>query len=298
MEKTLAPERNVIQYVLKDLPVDAVEYDNNQPRKDLSTGTAAVIKNLKPSIDRHGIQQPITVTEYQKGRYKIIEGHRRYRCAKELEFKTIPCLVYPKLSENDMEVRRYEMQNLRRPWKPLEKSDVLYSLKSGLGFKSNKELAEYIGISEWTAANYCNLRDQKLHLLSRLEAHHLNESFQMEIVKLRPHLCKVAGMEVDEIIDNILERIAKGNIKNSKEIRILKSAFIRIDLYADLLADYLNNPVMKTRELQEQILRNGFSWNVQKVITDVSKKKSKGDKLTEKETTALSQLRKLIDEVL
>lgn len=294
-------EKKVVKYGLRDLPIEVVEYDDNQPRKDL-TGVrvegGTIVSTLRPSIERHGIQQPITVTEYKKNKYKIIDGHRRYLCAKELDFEFVPCLVYPELNDADMEVRRYEMQNLRRPWKPLEKSDALHSLKNRLGFKSNKELAEFLGISEWTAANYSGLRDQKLHLLSRLEAYGLNDSFQIEMVKLKPHLCKVAGMEVDQIIDNILERVANHQIKNSKEIRVLKSAFIRVDLYADLIANWLSNPTMKVKELNEQILRNGFSWNVQKLITDVSKKKSQSEKLTAKEVDALKQLRKLIDEVL
>lgn len=286
--------QKTVSYGLRDLPIDVLEYDKYQPRKDLGSGL--MISTLKPSIAHHGIQQPITVTEYEEGKYKIIDGHRRYRCAKELELPVVPCLVYPALDEGEMEVRRYEMQNLRRPWKPLERSDAFLRMKNKLGFQSIREMAEHIGISETSVANYLELRNQQLHLLGRLEG--LSDAFQIEIVRLRPHLCKVGGMEVDEIIDNILARIASDKIRSSKEIRILKSAFIRIDLYADLMVSFLNNPDMKVRDLEEQILRTGFSWNVQKVVADVSKKKSQGEELTEKEQGALKQLRKLIDEVL
>lgn len=285
-----------ISYGLRDLPIGVVEYDSNQPRKDLEKGI--MVANLKPSIAHHGIQQPITVTEYKEGKFKIIDGHRRYKCAKELELSVVPCLVFPALSDGELEVRRYEMQNLRRPWKPLERSDAFLRMKNQMGFQSIREMAEHIGISETSVANYLELRNQQLHLLSRLEKYGLNDSFQQEIVRLKPHLCKVDSLEVDEIIDNILERIANEKIRSSKEVRILKSAFIRIDLYAELIANYLRSPDMKVRELEEQILRTGFSWNVQKVVADIAKKKSKGEKLTEKEQDALKQLRKLIEEVL
>lgn len=287
-------ERKIIKYVLKDLPIEKIEYDDKQPRKNLSV----VVASLRPSIDRHGVQQPITVTEYRPNHYKIIEGHRRYLSAKELGFLDVPSLIYPAMTQKEIEVRRYEMQNLRRPWKPMEKSNALYSLKEEFGFRSNKELAEYVGISEWTAANYAMLKNQKDSMIEKMFEYKLNETFQMEMVKLRMHMCKITGMEVEQIVDDILDRIKKGIITNSKELRILKSAFIRIDLYAEVLAGYLSNPEMKVRELQEQILRNGFSWNVQKLIADVAKKKSRGEKLTEKETDALNQLRKLIEEVL
>lgn len=285
-----------VSYGLRDLPIGVVECDGEQPRRDLDT--EIMVANLKPSIAHHGIQQPITVTEYKTGKYRIIDGHRRYKCAKDLGFTLIPCLIYPDLDPGEMEVRRYEMQNLRRPWKPLERSDAFLRMKEKLGFRSIREMAEYIGISEGSVANYLELRNQQLHLLSRFEKNNLGESYQTEIVRLKPHLCKVGDFEANEIIDNIMERIVNDKIRNSKEIRVLKSAFIRIDLYADLIANYLQNPDMKLRELEEQILRTGFSWNVQKVVADIAKKKSKGEKLTEKEQNALKQLRKLIEEVL
>lgn len=285
-----------VTYGLRDLPIEMVEYDENQPRKDLSAQTG--LTNLKRSIERYGIQQPITVTEYEPGRYKIIDGHRRFICANELGFSVVPCLVYPKLSPGEMEARRYEMQNIRRPWKPLERSDALHRMKKEFQFQSSKELARYIGISESSARDYLHLREQQLHLLTRMAERNLNDSYQLEIVRLKPHLRKHAGLEVDQIIDNILDRISAGTIKSSKEIRLIKSAFIRIDLYGELLATYLHNPEMRVKELEEQTLISGFSWDIQKVVAAVAKKRATAERLTEKEQQALEQLVQLAQEVL
>ncbi|HEV2402756.1 MAG TPA: ParB/RepB/Spo0J family partition protein [Candidatus Saccharimonadales bacterium] len=288
--------KKLINYGLQDLSIDVVEYDDNQPRKDISA--KAAISNLKRSIEHYGIQQPITVTEYERGKYKIIDGHRRYICANELELKVVPCLVYPELSPGEMEARRYEMQNIRRPWKPLERSDALHRMKREFGFQSIKELAQYIGISEASAADYLHLREQQLHLLSRLAERGLNDTYQIEIVRLKPHLRKVGGMQVDQIIDDILDRISNGTIKSSKDIRIIKSAFIRFDLYGDILATYLKNPEMRVQELEEQILRNGFSWDIQKAVATIAKKKSKGERMTDKEVNALEQLVQISQEMI
>ncbi len=135
------------------------------------------------------------------------------------------------------------------------------------------------------------------HLKTRLEKHGLNDTYQLEIVRLKPHLRKFAGLEADEIIDDILRRISTGNIRSSKEIRIIKSAFIRIDLYGEALTAYLQNPDMRTKELEECISRDGFSGDVQKVVATVAKKRSKGERLTDKEQTTLRQLAELIQEV-
>ena len=288
--------KNLVKYGLRDLPVAVVEYDEHQPRKDISA--KAAISNLKRSVQNYGIQQPIAVTEYEPSKFKIIDGHRRFICANELEFSVVPCLVYPCLTPGEMEARRYEMQNIRRPWKPLERSDALSRMKREFGFQTIKELAQYIGISESSAGDYLHLREQQLHLLTRLAERGFSDSYQLEIVRLKPHMRKHAGMEVDQIIDNILDRVSAGTIKSSKDIRVIKSAFIRIDLYGDILATYLRDNDMRIRDLEEQILRTGFSWDIQKVVAAVAKKKSKGERFTEKEQRALRQLVKLAQEVI
>jgi ParB/RepB/Spo0J family partition protein len=288
--------KNLVTYGLRDLPIDDVEYDENQPRRDISA--KAAISSLKRSIQHYGIQQPITVTEYESGRFKIIDGHRRFICANELSFSVVPCLVYPKLSSGEMEARRYEMQNVRRPWKPLERSDALQRMKHEFGFQTNRELAQYIGISEASAADYLHLREQQLHLLTRLAERNLNNSYQIEIVRLKTHLRKLAGMEVEQIIDNILDRISAGTIKSSKEIRTLKSAFIRVDLYADILAAYLQNPDMRVKELEEQISRSGFSGDAQKFVAAMAKKLFKNERITEKERDIVRQVFTLVQEIL
>ena len=293
-------DTSVINYELKDLPLDVVEADKEQPRDNPNNPIA--LKGLKTSVAKHGIQQPITVTETTPGRFIIIDGHRRYYCAKELNFEAVPCLIYPNLSPGEFEVRRYAMQNLRRPWKPLERADSLNRMKDTLGCKSARELALQTGLSESATADYLHLRDQQLHLLHRLADRDLNPSFQTEIVRLKPHLRKVAGLEADEIINIILDRInndkISGNIKNSKEMRIIKSAFIRIDLYGDVLATYLRDPEMRVKELEEQTLRNGFSWDMQKAVATMAKKKASGEKFTDKEQDVVRQIVKLGQEIM
>lgn len=286
----------LVAYELRDLPIELVEYDKEQPRDKLNALEA--IKNLKASIKQHGIQQPIAVTEHEPGRFIIIDGHRRYLCAKQVNLTTVPCLVYPKLEAGELEVRRYEMQNIRRPWKPLERADALHTMMRKLNCTSKRELAMKLGISESSVGGYLELRDQQSHLKARLQAHGLNDSFQLEIVRLKNHLRKLGGLEADEIIDNLLQRISSGNIKSSKEIRVIKSAFIRVDIYGDILAAYLQNPDMRVKELEEQILTTGFSGDIQKVVAAVAKKRANGERLTEKEHGALLQLVQLAQELL
>ena len=69
----------------------------NRVRKDLSD-----LDNLKDSLKRYGLLNPITVT----ADYNLIAGHRRLEAAKQLGWTTINAIVVP----IDDEVTKLEME--------------------------------------------------------------------------------------------------------------------------------------------------------------------------------------------
>lgn len=62
---------------LQHLPLDRVQVDPNQPRKQWDEDA---LRDMAGSILQYGILQPVTVTE-QDGRYRLVTGERRYRAA-------------------------------------------------------------------------------------------------------------------------------------------------------------------------------------------------------------------------
>ena len=83
---------NVIQ-----LDTNVVTPYKNNPRKSLRT-----IDKVKQSILEYGFKQPIVVDKDKV----IIVGHSRYMAAKELQLKTVPCLIADDLSENQINAYR------------------------------------------------------------------------------------------------------------------------------------------------------------------------------------------------
>ena len=83
---------NVIQ-----LDTNVVTPYKNNPRKSLRT-----IEKVKQSILEYGFKQPIVVDKDKV----IIVGHSRYMAAKELQLKTVPCLIADDLSENQINAYR------------------------------------------------------------------------------------------------------------------------------------------------------------------------------------------------
>lgn len=97
----------------------------------------AEMDSLLLSIDRHGVQVPITVYENEDGNFVLLDGERRWRCARKLNLKTIPALIQDEPSELDNLVLMYNIHALREQWDyfttatKLERVVELYGAENG-----------------------------------------------------------------------------------------------------------------------------------------------------------------------
>lgn len=283
-------------YKFVQIPVAKIQRDINQPRRDF--GTEGDANRLLTSIKQYGIENPISVSELDDGRYIIIDGHRRYICAQKLGYTEIPCRIYPHLANAELETRRYEIQNNRRSWKPMERSEALERIKAEMGFNSNRQLAEHLGITEAVVANSLQLRKQKMDYIELMERYELTESYRIEFVRLKPKLRKIRNEEVDEIIINLFERIKHKVIKNSKELRKLGSIFLRATANEEELARYLADPDMTISELEQRTLQSGFSLHIEQLIKGISQKRADGVAFSTQEKAFLDQLKDLLNQAL
>ncbi len=283
-------------YTFTELSVQQIQRDVNQPRRDF--GTEGDTNRLLLSIKQYGIENPISVSQMEDGRYIIIDGHRRYICAQKLGYSKVPCRIYPKLSNAELETRRYEIQNNRRSWKPMERSEALERIKAEMGFGSNRLLADHLGITEAVVANSLQLRKQKMDYIELMERYELTESYRIEFVRLKPKLRKIRDLEVDEIIINLFERIKHKVIKNSKEMRKLGSIFLRATANEEELARYLADPDMTIPELEQRTLQSGFSLYIEQLIKGISQKRAEGIAFSSQEKSFLEQLKELLSKAL
>lgn len=280
----------------KELPLERIQRDPDQPRKDF--GTDGDQNRLMLSINELGIQQPLAVSEIEKDRYIILDGHRRYICAQKLKLTAVPCRVYPKLSEGQFERIRFEIQNNRRPWKPLERSEALERIKSSNSFKTNKELAIFLHLSETLVGNSLQIRRQKMEYLSLMEKHDIPESYRVEFVRLKTKIRKIKEFEVDEIIRNLFERVEHGVIKSAKEFRKLGRIFLRATANEAELYRFLSDPDMTVAELDQRTLQSGFSLVIEELIQKIGYKRQEGVAFSSQEKTFLTQLKELLNKVL
>lgn len=84
-----------MQVIDKDIK-DLVPYENNPRNND------EAVKYVAESIKEFGFKVPIVIDESNV----IVAGHTRYKAAKQLKLKTVPCIVANDLTEEQIKAYR------------------------------------------------------------------------------------------------------------------------------------------------------------------------------------------------
>ncbi|NLM61284.1 MAG: ParB/RepB/Spo0J family partition protein, partial [Clostridiales bacterium] len=107
------------------------------------------------SIRQHGIIQPITVRQVDKGLYQIIAGERRWRASRMAGLKEIPAIV---IEADDLKSAELAMiENLQREdLNPIEEAEGYRTLMTTYKL-TQEEVAERVGKSRPAVANSVRL---------------------------------------------------------------------------------------------------------------------------------------------
>ncbi len=196
------------------------------------------------SIDKHGIQVPVTVYR-DGGKYFLIDGERRWRCAKKLNKKTIPALIQDKPTELDNLVLMYNIHSLREQWdyytiaSKLERVMALWEDENGC-FPNEIVLSELTGLTRG-AIRRCQLlidlpdRFKEL-LVSELDKpklqQRLSEDFFIEMERsLKTVVSRIPEYEanIEEIRDTLIAKFKGGTISAVTDFRQLSKIATAVD---------------------------------------------------------------------
>lgn len=202
------------------------------------------MESLMLSIDRYGIQVPVTVYE-DKRSYFLIDGERRWRCANKLGLKAIPAIVQDKPSELENLVLMYNIHALREQWdyytiaSKLERVINLYQ-NAHDAYPNEVILSEMTGLTRG-AIRRCQLLINlparfKEMLLKELEKpklqQKLSEDFFIEMEKsLRTVIKRIPEYEsrIDSIRDALVTKFEKGKISAVTDFRQLSKIATALD---------------------------------------------------------------------
>ncbi len=134
------------------IPLSEIVPNPEQPRKFFSH---ADLEDLVVSIKKHGILQPITVTERTDGGYELIAGERRFRASHIAGLATIPALVRGATGQEKLElalIENIQRQNLN----PIEEAFAYKRLIDEFNL-TQQDVATQVGKSRPVVANTIRL---------------------------------------------------------------------------------------------------------------------------------------------
>ena len=294
-QKSLIDTFKSYPFKFVELSLDVIETDQNQPRKLFELRNGGDHTRLLKSIQHYGLEEPIKVSKIAEERYIIIDGHRRFACTKELGFKKVPCRVYPKMNDGEFEARRYEMQNNRRSWRPIEKANAIYRIKNEYRNASPKEIADVIGMSQKTLFHFDELRNTRMDYLELMSSHNLREYQCAGVQRVLKKVRKIKQFQIDDIVKILFQKISDNLLYKEKDFTALCKVFSMAALHEEQIEQFLTEPKMSVTELSELTQLSGISSQIKNLIHELSVKKNLNMKLTEKEQSVFADLYKLME---
>lgn len=133
---------------LKWLPVAQINPNPKNPRQ-AGSFTEDALDRLRKSIRAHGVLEALIVMPdpESSGKYRLIEGERRYRVALLEKLEELPVVVVNDMGEHDQVVTMFNIHTQRRGWEMAEELVAVLEIVQRNGSQSHDELATELGMT-------------------------------------------------------------------------------------------------------------------------------------------------------
>ncbi len=165
--------------VLKNLKINEVEPNRNQPRKRFDE---EALEELASSIQEYGLIQPIVVTK-QDDYYQIIAGERRWRASKLAGLTEIPAIIRENDTKKNAEIALIE--NIQREdLNPYEKAVGIKNLMVDYGLRQ-EDVAKKLGKSRSAVANSVRILNLEPRVLEFAKEGKLSEGHCKSLLSIQ-----------------------------------------------------------------------------------------------------------------
>jgi len=219
-------KNKVIQIGVKSVDTNDLQPNPHNPRILFDR---LPLETLKASIKKVGVLVPLTVYLDPKSKYYVIlDGQRRWICAKELELKKVPVnqVAEPTLVQNI--VTMFQIHKLREDWELMPTALKLELLINTLNEKGDKKLADLTGLNQAVVVRCKKLlsfpkKYQELMLDPdpgmRIKADFFIELFPVAADKI---VKSIPGHTKEKFINQMLEKYKEGGIRSVTDFRKVK----------------------------------------------------------------------------
>lgn len=245
-EKALEPEikkSEAIGITIKDIPVDSIIPNPNQPRKSFKREQ---LEELAESIKIFGVISPIQVRKIDESAYELVSGERRLRAAKLADLKTIPAIEMS-IGEKDSAVIAI-IENVQREDLTFFEEAESYRQLMKYYEMTQEEIAGRLGKSQSFVANKIRLLKLSPKIVQKIKDAGLSERHARALIRvpdediqsdvidqiLKKDLnVKKTEALVEEIRNNVLTNNYDEKITREKKARV--KSFINAQIYINTI---------------------------------------------------------------
>jgi ParB family chromosome partitioning protein len=184
---------------------------------------------LKESIRKVGILVPLTVYfDTKRKRHVILDGQRRWMCAKELGLTEVPVnqVAEPTLVQNI--VTMFQIHKLRQDWELMPTALKLELLMERLDEHNDKKLAELTGLDQAVVHRCKKLLDYPKKyqdmMLDPDPSKRVKADFfiELHVVRNDRYVNSFDWYQKDRFTHAMLERYTSGKLKAVTDFRVVK----------------------------------------------------------------------------
>lgn len=136
-ENEITRVENGISYI----DINDIKPNLSQPRKNFDEEK---LRELASSIEEHGLIQPVVLRKAKVG-YEIVAGERRWRAARLIGIKELPCIVKDLTDEENMLLAMIENMQ-REDLNPIEEAEGISQMMDTYGL-TQEEVSKSLGKS-------------------------------------------------------------------------------------------------------------------------------------------------------
>jgi ParB/RepB/Spo0J family partition protein len=218
------------------IPIAELASNPEQPRRQWDTAKDEEgkdgLERLAESIKAEGVLQPLVVTN-RDGKFLIVCGERRFRAARLLGLKDLPCVVRPTLSDRDV-LELSITENLQRmDLSPIDKARAVKALMDQCKL-SQRQIGARLGMSVAKVNYALSLLDLDKDLQQDVKAGRLSAREGREIVQAvrkvkEPEKRQKAMRRIKESLERVRKSETDKTVGAKKVALIAKVAVAEVD---------------------------------------------------------------------
>jgi len=283
------------------LDISKIFADPTQPRQYFNKEELA---ELKESIKAKSIYVPLTVeSNYNGDNYLLLDGERRYRCAKELQLKTVPVtIVQGPLTFEERTILRFHIQEQHRNWTVFDKAKAIYDLKVQTGM-SLSELAKELNTNVPTIHHWLSMIDFSPEGQKEILEKNISFTYLIHLSKIVKDYLSISDLQQYDIEHKLFLKIDKQIFKTTLELQQF-SRLMSTNKNIQEKISFLNTPEMSFSDLLDKtdldktINLESFYKQLTSINRSVSTIKAKKHSLSDEYVSMLKVTSGKIDELL